>query len=191
MRKQPMLCDLCGEGTLEEKQGTNEAKYKSATKNLIVDFCECNECGVESALPVHTRNNKRRMIAFKKEVDGLLTGAEVRKYREALKLKQSEAAKVFGGGAVAFSKYENDDVMQSDAMDRLIRLAYTIPEAYKSLLDKAALSNDKNVIYLVKWQTVTKEDNGKTFSMYSYANDEMNLPTINTGQANWSDCIQC
>jgi len=92
---------------------------------------------------------------------------------------------------VAFSKYENDDVMQSDAMDRLIRLAYTIPEAYKSLLDKAALSNDRNVIYLVKWQTVTKEDNGKTFSMYSYANDEMNLPTINTGQANWSDCIQC
>lgn len=188
MRKQPMLCDLCGEGTLEEKQGTNQVEYKSATKNLVVDFCECNECGVETALPVQTRNNKRRMIAFKKEVDGLLTGAEVRKYREALKLKQSEAAKVFGGGAVAFSKYENDDVMQSDAMDRLIRVAYASPEALKLLLANASVNTNTNVVYPVEWHEVPKEDGGKTFSMDSLTHDSMNIPTINPSQSDWRDC---
>ncbi|WP_395341846.1 type II toxin-antitoxin system MqsA family antitoxin [Ningiella sp. W23] len=188
MRKQSMLCDLCGEGILEEKQGTNKVEYKSATKDLIVDFCECNECGVETALPVQTRNNKRRMIAFKKEVDGLLTGAEVKKYREALKLKQSEAAKVFGGGVVAFSKYENDDVMQSDAMDKLIRVAFASPEAYKLLLANASINISTNVVYPVEWRAVPKEDSGKTFSIDSIVNDSMNIPTINPSQADWRDC---
>ena len=45
-----------------------------------------------------TRVNKRLMIAFKKRVDGLLTGAEVRALREKLSLSQTEATQVFGGG---------------------------------------------------------------------------------------------
>jgi len=68
--------------TLEEKQGKQIAKYKSPQQNMIVDFCECKRSAeFESALAcAHAQINKRRMIAFKKgKVDGLLTGAEVRK----------------------------------------------------------------------------------------------------------------
>jgi HTH-type transcriptional regulator/antitoxin MqsA len=75
------------------------------------------------------------MVAFKKEVDGLLTGAQVRALRERLGINQSEAAKIFGGGLVAFSKYESDDVSQSEAMDKLLRApdipAYIEHGAYK------------------------------------------------------------
>jgi len=79
------------------------------------------------------RTNKRAMIKFKKTVDGLLTGEQVRAVREKLKLSQSDAAKVFGGGPVAFSKYESDDVAQSEATDKMLRLASERPIAFEYL----------------------------------------------------------
>lgn len=149
MSKHPMMCDLCEEGTLEQKQGVNTVTYKSVTRELRTDFYECDTCGVEMTLPQQTRDNKRRMVAFKKEVDGLLTGAEVRTLRERLNLKQAEAAKVFGGGKVAFSKYENDDVTQSEAMDKLMRLAGDVPEALEYLMKSSGVKVQSNskVIY--------------------------------------------
>lgn len=139
MSKHPVMCDLCEEGTLEQKQGVNTVTYKSVSRKLSTDYCECDTCGVEMTLPQQTRDNKRRMVAFKKEVDGFLTGAEVKVLRQRLSLKQSEAAKVFGGGVVAFSKYESDDVTQSEAMDKLMRVADRFPEVYRDLLAEAGL----------------------------------------------------
>lgn len=86
MSKHPVMCDLCQEGTLEVKQGLNVVTYKDNSRNLEMSFCECNVCGSEMVLPEQTRDNKRRMTAFKKEVDGLLTGFEVRAFRERLGL---------------------------------------------------------------------------------------------------------
>ncbi|MEI8631612.1 type II toxin-antitoxin system MqsA family antitoxin [Vibrio sp. PP-XX7] len=103
-------------------------------------YSVCDSCGCEQANAADIRQNKRAMIAFKKQVQGLLTGAEVRKLRQQWHLNQKEAARVFGGGPVAFSKYETDDVMQSDAMDKLLRLAAEIPavmERLKSLSGQA------------------------------------------------------
>lgn len=70
------------------------------------------------------------MIAFKKQVDGLLSGHQVHELRNQLGLNQSQAAAIFGGGPTAFSKYESDDVMQSEPMDKLLRVAKDIPDAY-------------------------------------------------------------
>lgn len=54
--------------------------------------------------------------------DGLLTGDQIQKIRKRLSLTQKEAALLFGGGVNAFNKYESGEVLQSYAMDRLIRL---------------------------------------------------------------------
>lgn len=89
------------------------------------------------------------MVAFKKEVDGLLTGAEVHALREKLGLSQAEAAQVFGGGPVAFSKYENDDVAQSEAMDKLLRLAAELPGVFELLSRRAGL---ERVLVGEQWQ---------------------------------------
>jgi HTH-type transcriptional regulator/antitoxin MqsA len=67
-----------------------------------------------------------------------LTGEEVRALRVQLDLTQAEAARVFGGGQVAFSKYENDDVVQSEAMDKLLRVAAEVPGALRYLRMRAA-----------------------------------------------------
>ncbi len=122
-------CPICGEGHLSEMTGSNPVEYGGRTTELPLLYSVCDVCGSEQAGAAQTRANKRAMIAFRKQVDGLLTGAEVRALRERLGLNQAQAALVFGGGPVAFSKYENDDVAQSDAMDRLLRVAAEVPGA--------------------------------------------------------------
>lgn len=70
---------------------------------------------------------------------GLLTGEEIRKIRSFLGITQNEAATIFGGGTVAFSKYENNDVIQSVSMDKLLRVASEVPEAFHVLARKVGL----------------------------------------------------
>lgn len=123
-----IICPICESGHLEAKLETSDVEYGGVTRKLPLHYSECDSCGSETAIAEQTRRNKRAMIAFKKQVDGLLTGMEVRAIREKLKISQAEAADAFGGGPVAFSKYENDDVMQSEAMDKLLRLADSHPE---------------------------------------------------------------
>ena len=59
--------------------------------------------------------------------------------QRAYQLTQAQAAKLFGGGPVAFSKYENDDVAQSEAMDTLLRLVRRSPEAFWALVEEKAM----------------------------------------------------
>lgn len=134
------LCPICGEGKLHPEVGKNPVEYKGQTTELDLHFSLCDACGSEQADAIQTRLNKRLMIAFKKQVDALLTGAEVRALREKLGLNQAEAAQVFGGGPVAFSKYESDDVAQSEAMDKLLRLAAELPAAFEFLRRHAGLA---------------------------------------------------
>lgn len=54
-------------------------------------------------------------------------------------LNQEQAAKVFGGGPEAFSKYKSDDVMQSDSADKLLRMAEAFPMRLKKLMQQAGI----------------------------------------------------
>ena len=53
----------------------------------------------------------------------ILTPLVIRAIREVCKLSQQDAARVFGGGAKAFGKYESGEVGPSSAMTRLLLLA--------------------------------------------------------------------
>ncbi|MGT2509179.1 type II TA system antitoxin MqsA family protein [Cupriavidus basilensis] len=99
------------------------------TRALPFHMSECDTCGSQFASEADLRFNKRVMIAFEKEVEGLLTGEAVRAARLAAGLTQEQAAKIFGGGKVAFSKYEKEVITQSAAMDKLIRVATAVPSA--------------------------------------------------------------
>lgn len=123
------VCPMCEEANLEAKIGSDEVEYKGHKAALPLHFSACESCGSEQASPLELRTNKRSMIEFKKKIDGFLTGKEVKEIRISLGLTQADAANFFGGGPVAFAKYEADDVTQSGAMDKLLRLAYAVPEA--------------------------------------------------------------
>jgi len=135
-----MLCPICEAGSLVPQATENEVTYKEQTRSLPLLMSVCQACGSEQTTAQQARDNKRAMLAFRKEVDGLLTGAELRALRERLNISQAQAARLFGGGPVAFSKYENDDVAQSEAMDRLIRLAAEVPEAARWLARRTGVT---------------------------------------------------
>jgi HTH-type transcriptional regulator / antitoxin MqsA len=116
------LCPICGEGHVTSLVEMIESEYKGRTTMLPSHYRLCDACHSDFAGAKEGKLNKRAIMAFRKSVDGLLTGAEICALREKYKLTQTQAAKLFGGGPVAFSKYENDDVSQSESMDSLLRL---------------------------------------------------------------------
>ncbi len=120
-------CPVCGEGCLTSHVRKNDVEYGGQHRALDVQYSECDFCGSDIATEAQTKINKRAMIAFKKEVDGMLSGVEIRRFRDTFGLKQDVCAELFGGGAVAFSRYENDDIVQSSQMDRLLRLCINSP----------------------------------------------------------------
>jgi HTH-type transcriptional regulator/antitoxin MqsA len=128
------ICPVCGEGHLHPQVGENKVEYKGQKRALVTYYSTCGVCGSEQACAQQVRDNKRVMLAFKKEVDGLLTGEQIKALRARLGITQAQAAIIFGGGPVAFSKYESDDISQSEAMDKLLRLVDDMPNAFSHLV---------------------------------------------------------
>jgi HTH-type transcriptional regulator/antitoxin MqsA len=145
-------CPLCESGTLHEHVEHETMLYKGKEITSPLYFNECDFCGTEQADKVISRKNKRAHIAVKKVADGLLCGEQVRDLREQWGINQNEAARMFGGGPVAFSKYESNDVAQAESMDKLLRLAKEMPQVLMSLAKKANVTlNNSNPSIL--WET--------------------------------------
>jgi HTH-type transcriptional regulator/antitoxin MqsA len=91
------------------------------------DYCPaCGEAVLENA---ESTRIGAEMLAFNKEVNAALVDpgfiADVRK---KLDLDQREAADLFGGGANAFSRYENGKTKPSLALVKLLKLLDRHPE---------------------------------------------------------------
>ncbi|MCB1607010.1 MAG: type II toxin-antitoxin system MqsA family antitoxin [Xanthomonadales bacterium] len=135
-----LQCDECGIGSLSP--AVWEGVFRHGDASIKVTGLECHRCSHCGADPVFTdqiRRNQARIADAKRAHDGLLTGEQVRGVRESLKLSQQLAAQIFGGGANAFSKYERGDVIQSIAMDRLLKVAVRVPGAFEQLCSLAGV----------------------------------------------------
>lgn len=130
------LCSLCGEGHITPRTENTVTEYRGQQGTVTLHYAECDACGSEIVGDAESRANKRTVLGFKKTVDGLLTGEEIRAIRDKYRLTQTQAAQLFGGGPVAFSKYENDDVSHSEAMDNLLRLVRRSEEAFWELVEE-------------------------------------------------------
>ncbi|MFM7331781.1 MAG: type II toxin-antitoxin system MqsA family antitoxin, partial [Brachymonas sp.] len=130
------LCPLCGEGHVSTHSEMVENEYKGQKAMLPLMFKQCDACGSDFAGAAESKLNRRSLMAWRKQIDGLLTGEEITALRKQYKLTQEQAARLFGGGPVAFSKYENDDVSQSEAMDTLLRLVRRSHESFWALVDE-------------------------------------------------------
>lgn len=134
------LCPICGEGHVTGHVDQVEREYKGQKAMVPLHYQVCDTCTSESAGAAESRLNKRAVLAFRKSVDGLLTGVEIVALRKQYRLTQDQAAKLFGGGPVAFSKYENDDVAHSEAMDKLLRLVLKSETAFWALVDQEGMT---------------------------------------------------
>jgi len=141
-----ILCPLCGEGRLIEH--TQERHFKNEGLAYVVTglrYSLCSHCREEITTPEQSRHNKRAIIAARDravaERDQLerLRPGDILRIRKQLGLTQVQAARVFGGGPNAFGKYENAEVAPSEGMEKLLRLADSVPEAASWLLRRAGL----------------------------------------------------
>jgi putative zinc finger/helix-turn-helix YgiT family protein len=71
-----------------------------------------------------------RREARAKAKHSVLSPLVIRAIREGCCLTQKEAARVFGGGAKTFEKYESGEVGPSSAMTRLLLLATKRPDMF-------------------------------------------------------------
>lgn len=136
------LCPICGEGHVTDHVDQVESEYKGHKKLLPLHYRLCDACHSDFAGPAEGKLNKRAIMAFRKSVDGLLTGAEITALRAKYQLTQAQAARLFGGGPVAFSKYENDDVAQSEAMDTLLRLVRDSDAVFRALVEQKGMGGE-------------------------------------------------
>lgn len=158
------LCPICGEGHVTSHVEHVESEYKGKKAMVPLHFQVCDTCHSDFAGASEGKKNKRAIMAFRKSVDGLLTGAEVVALRKHYALTQDQAAKLFGGGPVAFSKYENDDVSQSESMDSLLRLVRRSEAAFWELVAEKGMLAE----FTQEKQVASTTQTAQIFLMASY-----------------------
>lgn len=136
------LCPLCGEGHLTPRTEETVTDYAGKQGKVTLRFAECDACGSEITGDTDSRANKRAVLAFRKSVDGLLTGAEIRALRDKYGITQDQAARLFGGGPKAFSKYESDDVAHAESMNNLLRLIRQNEDAFWDLVALQGMTSE-------------------------------------------------
>ena len=146
------LCPVCGEDVLQVVNGSMPFEYQGQTTALEQLSSTCDCCGSEIATAAQSKANLRAATAFKKQVDGFLAGAEIRDFRKRFDLTQEVCALLFGGGEVAFSRYESDTVYQSAPMDRLIRLCIHDPKNILELSKQSAVELSKETRHQIQME---------------------------------------
>ena len=144
------FCPICGEGHVTDHVDQFESEYKGQIAKLPSHYQMCDTCHSDFAGSAESKLNKRAIMAFRKSVDGLLSGDEVQALRKQYGLTQNQAAKLFGGGPVAFSKYENDDVAHSESMDSLLRLVRRSAPAFWELVDEKSMRAELDAVQVVQ-----------------------------------------
>lgn len=163
-------CRACGKSEIVVRSYEEDVEYKGVDlhlTNLEESLCTSCEYAFETHEQLDANADKIRKAfvetraAFKKSKN-LLTGEEIRRVRKSLSLIQHDAAELFGGGLNAFSKYETEEVVQSVAMDKLVRFVGSIGASGVELLRKAStfvpaesniqkLTADKDVVTLANF----------------------------------------
>lgn len=129
-KRSPNVCLKCGKSDVQVEHFGDNIEFKGLTLEVHgLAQTRCKSCGYVWSTDGQEHDNLaliRHAFALRRDeiraTDGLLTGEQIEDVLELLSLSKADASKIFGGGPNAFSKYISGDVLQSFAMDRLIRL---------------------------------------------------------------------
>lgn len=134
MYKQGDTCPICGAGNLSERVVEEHFSYKEHSLP-VPDYriLECPVCGEALVEKESARRAEKLLKDFGRQVDGLLMAADIKRIRRKLHLTQEQMATLLGGGLKGFARYENGQVVQSRAMDNLLRILDRFPESLSVL----------------------------------------------------------
>lgn len=133
------LCPACRKGHLHEVTRTEVFRPRGAEVSVELLASKCDACGVQTTRASQHEENLRRLAARKAQYGDVLMGEEVVTLRKRYGLTQQAAAKIFGKGKIAFSRYENEVTYPDDSTMLLLRMALEKPDSLKWLADKAGV----------------------------------------------------
>lgn len=132
-------CPACR--STELVQVERQREFHPRGKRVVVDLLtlRCQSCGAESTRAAQHDENLSRLKARKAQYDGLLLGEEIFSLRRRYGVTQQAAAKIFGKGKIAFSRYENETSYPDESTTLLLTLAIEKPDVIRWLADKAGV----------------------------------------------------
>jgi len=143
------VCPICGVGTLEKNVIEEVFTYKEKTLTVPnYEVYECAECGEGLVDPASSSRASKLLKEFGKEVDGLLTTADIKRIRKKLGLTQEEMAEVCGGGLKGFARYESGQVIQSKGMDNFLRIIDEFPFTIDVITNRHSKKGSKVVNFM-------------------------------------------
>ncbi len=130
-----MKCPSCGEAKLKRETRDISYTYKGATTTIPAvrgDFCPtCGESVLSAAV---SKRVSAAMLEFNKQVNASIVDPDfIARVRKKLALDQKQAAAIFGGGANAFSRYENGKTKPPLALVKLLILLDRHPNLLKEV----------------------------------------------------------
>ena len=131
------LCRACRQGHLQPATFEEVFHPKGEQVRVQLLTSRCDHCGAQTTLGSQHDENLRRLAARKAHYGQLLMGEEILALRKRYGLTQQAAARIFGKGKIAFSRYENETSYPDDSTTLLLQLAIAHPEVLKELADKA------------------------------------------------------
>ena len=125
-----MKCPSCAMADLVHDTRDLPYTYKGESTTISEvtgDFCR--SCGEVVMDMTESRRTTLAMLAFNKQVNGSIVDPDfIAGVRRKLALDQREAGEIFGGGANAFSRYENGKTKPSLALVKLLKVLDRHPD---------------------------------------------------------------
>jgi putative zinc finger/helix-turn-helix YgiT family protein len=122
------LCPACQSGKLDEIRKDLIFKYKNRTKKLQNEkVFKCNICDYEGLSSEANRRLEKELTDFRRKIDGMLSGDQLKKIRESLGLNKKRMAKILSVNSKTVGRYENGKITQSQQIDKLYRFLHRFP----------------------------------------------------------------
>jgi len=133
------LCPACRRGHLQSITHTEVFRPRGVEVSVELLASKCDTCGVQTTRAMQHEENLRRLAARKQHYGSVLMGEEIVALRKRYGLTQQVAAKIFGKGKIAFSRYENEVSYPDDGTMLMLSMALEKPDSLKWLADRAGV----------------------------------------------------
>jgi putative zinc finger/helix-turn-helix YgiT family protein len=137
--KFPRRCASCGKRGLSPAtiKHTSHIKYEGKLHAVELDGLSVLKCQFCNEVLFGNEADEQIAVALRSKL-GLLPPRYIRERREALGLTQRALAEQIGAAEETISRWENGLLIQSRAMDTLLRLYFDLPQVREHLMEPKA-----------------------------------------------------